>query len=162
MQQHDIQAAIRRSILTEKQAMLYYRQAAKYISDTAARRTFELLAGEEHEHAAHFYSIYRGDDIPSLETFLAKGGDSDWMSELERGELAKLDERRALTVAMAKEQQLEEHLREMAERIDDPSIRAVYLENAESTHNHYLLIESEYARLMGMVHESDMDTYVRE
>jgi hypothetical protein len=24
------------------------------------------------------------------------------------------------------------------------------------------LIESEYARLMGMVHETDMDTYVRE
>jgi hypothetical protein len=27
---------------------------------------------------------------------------------------------------------------------------------------HYVLIESEYARLMRMMHETDIDTYVRE
>jgi hypothetical protein len=41
-------------------------------------------------------------------------------------------------------------------------VRSVFELNAKETHNHYLLIESEYARLMGMVHESDMDIYVRE
>ena len=34
--------------------------------------------------------------------------------------------------------------------------------NAHETHNHYLLIEAEYSRIMGMVDESDMDTFVRE
>jgi hypothetical protein len=34
--------------------------------------------------------------------------------------------------------------------------------NAKSTHQHYELIESEYAHLMGMVHETDIDTFVRE
>ncbi len=50
----------------------------------------------------------------------------------------------------------------MAAKIEDPEVRAVFEENAQSTHNHYLLIESEFARLMGMVHETDMDTFVRE
>lgn len=31
-----------------------------------------------------------------------------------------------------------------------------------SLHHHYEMIESEYARLMGMVHESDIDIFVRE
>jgi hypothetical protein len=38
----------------------------------------------------------------------------------------------------------------------------VFEDNARSTDNHYQLIESEYARLMGMVHETDIDTFVRE
>jgi len=63
---------------------------------------------------------------------------------------------------MVKEQQLEEALLKMAGQIADPDVKAVFEMNARETHNHYLMIESEYARLMGMVHESDMDTYVRE
>ena len=63
---------------------------------------------------------------------------------------------------MHKEQQLEEVLTGMAERIPDPAVKAVFELNIRGTHNHYLMIESEYARVMGMVHESDMDIYVRE
>ena len=33
---------------------------------------------------------------------------------------------------------------------------------AQETENHYAIIESEYAHMMGMVHETDIDTYVRE
>ena len=51
---------------------------------------------------------------------------------------------------------------ETAAKISDAAVKAVFELNAKETHNHYLMIESEYARLMGMVHESDMDTYVRE
>ena len=50
----------------------------------------------------------------------------------------------------------------MAEKAENQEIKAVYEANAKSTHNHYVLIESEYARLMGMVHETDIDTFVRE
>ncbi len=63
---------------------------------------------------------------------------------------------------MHKEKQLEEVLYRMAARIPDPAVKAVFELNIRETHNHYLMIESEYARFMGMVHESDMDTYVRE
>ncbi len=63
---------------------------------------------------------------------------------------------------MEKEQRLEESLRDMAAKINNPDVRAIFEENAKSTHNHYVIIESEYARLMGMVHETDIDTFVRE
>ena len=53
-------------------------------------------------------------------------------------------------------------LRAMAAQIPDAKVRQVFEANAVSTHNHYLLIESEYARLMGMVHETDIDIFVRE
>ena len=52
---------------------------------------------------------------------------------------------------MNKEKQLEEALRELAIRMDDPEVRAVFELNVRETHNHYLLIEAEYARIMGMV-----------
>ena len=36
------------------------------------------------------------------------------------------------------------------------------MEVAKDTRIHYEIIESEYAHTMGMVHETDIDTYVRE
>jgi ferritin-like metal-binding protein YciE len=63
---------------------------------------------------------------------------------------------------MEKEKNLEETLRATALKIDDPAIRAVYEQNANETRHHYEMIESEYAHLMGMVHETDIDTFVRE
>jgi rubrerythrin len=53
-------------------------------------------------------------------------------------------------------------LLDTADKISNVDVKAVFLLNAKETNNHYQMIESEYARLMGMVHESDMDTYVRE
>jgi hypothetical protein len=63
---------------------------------------------------------------------------------------------------MDKELKLEEALRELAKKMPDGAVAEVYLKNAESTHMHFELIESEYVHLMGMVHETDIDTYVRE
>ena len=79
--------------------------------------------------------------------------------DYERGDF---ESRRAMELAMEKELQLEKSLRALADKISEPKVRDVFLLNAKSTNNHYQLIESEYARLMGMVHESDMDIYVRE
>ncbi len=160
----DIQDAIKRSIQTEKNAMDFYQLAAANMKSTEARRVFEVLMREEREHAGSFYDIYQGKDIPDLEAFLAappQQGDS-WISDLEKLLLADFSERRAMEVAMEKEQNLEASLRQMAAKISDPQVRAVFETNAQSTHNHYLLIESEYARLMGMVHETDIDIFVRE
>ena len=36
-----------------------------------ARKTFELLAKEEREHAEWFWKIYPGDDIPDFDAFMA-------------------------------------------------------------------------------------------
>jgi rubrerythrin len=164
MENITVQEAVRRSIQTEKNAMDFYRLGALEMKDAEAKRVFEVLAGEEREHAGSFFEVYTGSDIPSLQDFLAVPPlhESDWISSLDRIIDTGFNEKKALELAMQKEQQLEESMRKMVERIPDPSVKAVFDMNIQSTHNHYLMIESEYARVMGMVHESDMDTYVRE
>jgi rubrerythrin len=159
-----VQEAVRRSIQTEKNAMDFYRLGAREMKDQEAKRVFNVLAGEESEHAGSFYEVYTGSDIPSLKDFLANPPlhESDWISSLDRIINEGFNEKKALELAMQKEQQLEESMRKMVERIPDAAVKAVFEMNIKSTHNHYLMIESEYARVMGMVHESDMDTYVRE
>ena len=160
----DVQEAIKRSIQTEKNAMNFYQMGAGRMKIQDARKTFDLLAREEREHAGQFYKIYTGTDIPSLDAFLDTPPDneSSWMSSITRLVDGDFTEQKALELAMEREQNLEEALLETAAKINDADVKAVFELNAKETHNHYLLIESEYARIMGMVHESDMDTYVRE
>jgi rubrerythrin len=160
----DVQEAIKRSLQTEKNAMLFYSYGAQQFKDAAARRTFELLAGEEREHAGHFYRIYKGNDIPSLDAYLASPPDneSSWLAAAQGSCGADFTEQKAMEIALEKEKNLEAALRAMAAKMNDAEVRTVYELNARETHNHYLLIESEYARIMGMVHESDMDIFVRE
>ena len=160
----NLQEAIKRSIQTEKNAMNFYQLGARQMKDPDARRIFETLAREEREHAGHFYKVYRGGDIPSLDAFLDTPADneSSWISALSGLIAADFNEQKALELAMDKEQRLEEALLEASAKIDEGDVRAVFEMNAHETHNHYLLIEAEYSRIMGMVDETDMDTYVRE
>jgi rubrerythrin len=160
----DLKDAIRRAMQTEKNAMDFYKRGAEMMTNPEAKKVFELLAREESEHAEWFYNIYPGDDIADLQAFLDTGidQDSDWMAELKEVQAANFDERKAMELAMEKEKKLAEHLRALAAKIEDEKIRAVFEQNATSTDHHYQIIESEYARLMGMVHETDMDTFVRE
>lgn len=160
----DIQEAIRRSIQTEKNAMNFYQLGAQQMKNADARKTFEVLAREEREHAGQFYKIYTGTDMPSLEDFLNSPFDneSSWIASISRLVDSDFTEQKALELAMDREKNLETALLETAAKIEDAAVKAVFELNAKETHNHYLMIESEYARLMGMVHESDMDTYVRE
>ncbi len=160
----NIQEAIKRSIQTEKNAMNFYQFGSRKMTNPDAKRTFELLAKEEREHAAQFYNIYQGTDIPSLDVFLDSMDDneSSWIVTISRSISEDFTEQKAMELAMEKEKNLEETLRVTASKIDDPEIKAVFELNAKETHQHYQLIESEYARLMGMVHESDIDIFVRE
>lgn len=163
-EQIDVKEAVRRSIMTEKNAMDFYLRCAARANNAGARRVFELLAGEEREHVGWFFNIYTGEDLDDLESFLktAPSSDSDWLRDLEKIGGDVLNERKAMELALDKERKLADHLRGMAAKMTDPAVRQVFEDNARSTDNHYQLIESEYARLMGMVHESDIDTFVRE
>ncbi len=160
----DLKDAVRRAIQTEKNAMDFYQRGAEIMQNTEAKKVFELLAREEREHAEWFYNVYPGDDIPDLEEFLNAGVDqnSEWMSELNQMDTKDFNERKAMEMAMEKEKGLAEHLRNFAAKIEDPEVRKVFEDNATSTDYHFQIIESEYARLMGMVHETDIDTFVRE
>lgn len=160
----DLKDAVRRAMQTEKNAMDFYKRGAELMKNVEAKKVFELLAREESEHAEWFYNVYPGDDISDLQAFLNSGADKDseWMAELSQVKSEDFNERKAMEMAMAKEKNLAEHLRALAAKIQDPEIRKVFEQNATSTDHHYQIIESEYARLMGMVHETDMDTFVRE
>jgi len=160
----DVQDAIKRSIQTEKNAMNFYQMGAQQMKNQDARKTFELLAREEREHAGQFFKIYTGTEIPSLEAFLDSPFDNEstWVASITRLVGSDFTEQKALELAMEREKNLEEALLDTAAKISDAAVKSVFELNAKETHNHYLLIESEYARIMGMVHESDMDTFVRE
>lgn len=160
----DLKDAVRRAIQTEKNAMDFYLRGAGMMKNAEAKKVFELLAREEREHAEWFHNVYPGDDIADLQEFLNAGvdQDSEWLKELNQVNTAGFDERKAMELAMAKEKNLAEHLRTMAAKIDNPEVRKVFEQNATSTDHHYQIIESEYARLMGMVHETDIDIFVRE
>ena len=160
----DTQNAIKQSLNTEKNAMLFYQYGAAQFTDPRAKKTFEQLAAEEREHAGHFFRIYQGGDIRSLDEFLAAAPDneSSWIAAVKKACGSDFTEKHALELAMEKEQALEAALRDLSAKVTDTEVKAVYDLNVRETHNHYLIIEAEYARIMGMVDETDMDTYVRE
>jgi rubrerythrin len=160
----NVQEAVKRSIQTEKNAMNFYQLGAQKMKDPDARRIFDILAKEEREHAEQFYKVYQGSDIPSLDAFLdgPPDNESSWVSTISRMISEDFNEQKAMEVALEREKNLEEALLELAATMDDAQIKVVYELNAKETRHHYEMIESEYARLMGMVHESDMDTFVRE
>lgn len=148
----DLQAAIKQAIQTEKDAMDFYALGAQQLQDDKARDVFELLAREERQHAFSFFSIYRGNEIPSFEDFIdgPPNTESSWFRSLQQMTLFDFDERKALELALEQEEALEETLRTMAASIDDPQVSSIYLANATSTHNHTELIEEQYRAMFGM------------
>jgi len=163
-QEFDHQEAIKRAALTEKELMEFYQRAAQLTRDPGGQKVFTTLAAEEREHAGHFYAIYQGEDLGSFDDFIERPlhSMSVMMHQLEKLIDEQLDERGAMEIALREEEALEKNLRFTAAQLVDPASRVVFERMADETHDHYLIIESEYARLMGMVHETDMDIYVRE
>ena len=84
------------------------------------------------------------------------------LKHLEKALDENVHERKAMELALKEEEDLVKSLLMTASRIVDPAVRAVFERMARETENHYAIIESEYAHMMGMVHETDIDTYVRE
>ena len=148
----DVKKAIKDSIQTEKDAMDFYKYGAQRMMEDKAKRTFEVLAREEYQHAESFYRIYPGDDIPSFQEIMnaPPNTSSDWWQGLQKLLMQDFDERKALELAIEQEDALEKELREMATRMDDPEIAKVYLANASSTHNHLELVEEDYKAMFGM------------
>lgn len=156
--------AIKHAIQTEKDVMDFYLKAAAMTANERGKKVFEQLAKEEREHAGHFFKIYTGSDLGSFEEFISQPPKSNhaMLKQLEKALDENVHERKAMELAMQEEEDLAQNLRMAASRIVDPAVRAVFDRMAEETATHYAIIESEYAHMMGMVHESDIDTYVRE
>lgn len=163
-QEMKMEEAIKIAIQTEKDVMDFYLKAASLTNNERGKKVFEQLAKEEREHAEHFFQIYTGTDLGSFEEFIAQPPSSGhaMLKQLEKALDENVHERKAMELAMQEEEDLVKSLRMTAGRIVDPGVRAVFERMAQETENHYAIIESEYAHMMGMVHESEIDTYVRE
>ena len=144
--------------------MDFYLKAVTLTSNERGKKVFAQLAKEEREHAGHFFEIYTGSDLGSFEDFMAMPPSQGhaMLKPLEKALDENVHERKAIELAMKEEEDLVKNLQMTASRIVDPSVRGVFERMARETENHYAIIESEYARMMGMVHETDIDAYVRE
>ena len=163
-QEFNMQEAIRLAIQTEKDVMDFYNKAAALTKNERGRKVFEQLAREEREHAGHFFHIYPGKDLGSFDEFMARPPriEQVMLRQLEKALGENVHERKAMEIALKEEEDLAKHLRMTADRIVDPQVRGVFERMAKETEVHYAIVESEYAHLMGMVHETDIDTFVRE
>ena len=159
----EVIAAIHNAMKVEKNAMNFYLACAGQSQDEKSKNFFNLLAREEKEHAHSFFAIDpEGGDENNFTTFIATSDDVEGPFAHVGKLVADFTERKAMLLALDKEKALAEQLRAMAAKIDDPEVKKVYEWNARSTDHHFQLIEEEYSRLMGMVHATDVDTYVRE
>jgi len=163
-QEFSMQEALKTAVQTEKNVMDFYLRAAEITKNERAKKVFETLAREEREHAENFFNLYSGKDLGSFEEFMQTEPkfDTTILHNLEKALKDDVHERKAMEFAMQEEEDLARHLEMTAEKIVDPKVRAVFKKMADETRNHYAIIESEYAHWMAMVHETDIDTYVRE
>ena len=163
-QEFSMKEAIKVAIQTEKDVMDFYNKAASITNNERGKKVFEQLAKEERDHASPFFGIYPGDDIGTFDEFMQQPAriDQALLRQLEKALNENVHERKAMELALKEEEDLAKRLRQTASHIVDPAVRAVFERMAEETEHHFAIIESEYANMMGMVHETDMDTYVRE
>lgn len=156
-------AAIHCSMAIEKNAMNYYLACAKAAQAERTKVFFELLGREEKQHAHTFFAIDpEGGAESNFDKFItATESAAGWFGDVSKV-AENFTERQAMRFALDKEKALAANLRTTAAKISDPEVRKVYEWNAISTDHHYQMIEEEYSRLMGMVHLTDVDIYVRE
>lgn len=158
------QEALKIAVETEKGLICFYRRAAEMVADDGAKTFFTRLAQEKEEQAGQFFRYYKGSDLGTLDEFVNRPCtlNASAMKELSLLSDASVKERRAREIAMEKEQHLEKTLRGKSKQIIDPVVRAIFEQMAKASQHHYQIVESEYARMMGMPHETDINTFVRE
>lgn len=162
--EYSLQEALRLAIKAEKDSMDFYIRAASVASNERAKKVFEMLASEEAGHVRHFFEHYKGSDFGDLQSFMASPADkgNPAYRSLEEAIMEDLGEKRALELALEEEKACIGQYEQLASGVVDPAVRAVFRRVVKETQGHYDLIEAEYAHVMGMVNDYDMDTFVRE
>ena len=162
--EYTVQEALKLAIQAEKDSMDFYRRAASVTTNERAQKVFDLLANEEVGHPKAFFDPYKGPEFGDLKTFLATPPDLEntVYVELEKAITADTHEQKALEISLAEEKACIDQYTSFAKDMVDPLVKNIFQRVVQETEQHYALIESEYAHIMGMVHESDQDTYVRE
>lgn len=163
-QEYTMKEALKTAIVAKKNLMDFYREAAQLTKNENGKKVLTRLADEVRDNAKKFYNHYKWDDLGSFDDVMnaPPKSDSVMLVELRKALDKNVHERKARELALKEEEDMEKNFTLAASRIVDPQVRAIFDEVARDTRNHYAIIESEYARTMAMVHETDIDTYVRE
>ncbi|KAA0892017.1 ferritin family protein [Oryzomonas japonica] len=159
-----LQEALKLAIKAEKDSMDFYRKAASVAKNERARKVFDLLANEEVGHLKAFFAHYKGEEFGDLTSYINSPADTKnpTYMKLEKAINEEMVEQKALELALAEEKECIGQYSQFAKDMVDPGVRSVFERVVKETQGHYDLIESEYAHVMKMVHESDQDIYVRE
>ncbi|MHC1697378.1 MAG: ferritin family protein [Geobacteraceae bacterium] len=159
-----LQEALKLAINAEKESMDFYLKAASVSVIERAKKVFQILAGEEEDHLRSFFGHYKGVEFGDLASYISSPPDktSANYAALEKAIDRETHEQQALEIALKEEKYLIEKYSQFAQDMVDPLVRSVFERVIRETQKHYDLIAAEYSYVMGMVHESDQDIYVRE
>jgi len=162
--EYTLQEAIKLAIRSEKDSMDFYRKAASVAKNERAKKVLELLANEEVGHLKAFFDHYKGTEFGDVKSYIDSPADekNPTYVKLMKAINGDIVEQKALELALIEEKECIGQYTQLANGVVDPAVRAVFTRVLKETQGHYDLIESEYAHIMGMVHESDQDTFVRE
>lgn len=162
--EYSLQDAISLAIKAEKDSMDFYRRAASAAKNERAKKVLDMLANEEVGHLKAFFDHYKGSEFGDLAAYISSPVDTKNPAymKLEKAINEDMIEQKAMELALVEEKECIGQYTQLAQGVVDPAVKAVFERVVKETQQHYALIESEYAHLMGMVHESDQDTYVRE
>lgn len=162
--EYSLQEALKLAIRAEKDSMDFYRKASSVAKNERAKKVLDLLANEEVGHLKAFFDIYKGSDFGDINTYIDSPADekNPTYVKLMKAIDENLVEQKALELALIEEKDCISQYTQLAQGVVDPAVRAVFARVVKETQGHYDLIESEYAHIMGMVHESDQNTFVRE
>jgi erythrin-vacuolar iron transport family protein len=162
--EYSLQEALKMAVKSEKDSHDFYRKAGSIAKNERAKKVFDLLASEEIDHLNAFFHHYHGGDLGTVEQYLASPPDlrNATFLALEKACNDGMDEQAALEIALKEEKATIDQYTMFARDIIDPLVKGIFEKVIRETQKHYDLIESEYAHVMTMVHESDQNIYVRE
>ncbi len=162
--EYSVQEALKLAIKAEKDSMDFYNRAASVAKNERAKKVLQMLAGEEASHVKHFFDHYKGTDFGDLQSFLQTPVDTKNPTyvKLEKAITEDMGEQKAMELALEEEKACIGQYSQLAADVVDPMVKAIFERVIKETKGHYDLIEAEYAHLMGMVNDSDIDTFVRE
>ena len=162
--EYTLQEAISLAIKAEKDSMDFYRRAASVAKNERTKKVLDMLANEEIGHLKAFFAHYKGSEFSDLTSYLNSPVDTKnpTYMKLEKAISENMVEQKALELALVEEMSCIGQYTQLAQGVVDPTVRSVFERVVKETQVHYALIESEYAHIMGMVHESDQDIFVRE
>lgn len=155
---------IKESLLSERDAEAFYREAEGIASCDRPKKMFHQLADDE---AAHFGILRK--------RYLAmKLADADYIKKVKEmppsiglDELRKamdkdIGERAALEIAMGNEKKAAARYRRGMGIADDESVKKMFEKLVDDEERHFVILSEEFSIVSGQPTESEVDTYVRE